>query len=194
MTSPVITVIFSSYNGAKRLPRTLASLTGQDFLTESWELIAVDNNSSDNTSQVLESFLDKLPMTVISHPVPGKSRALNAALNIARGDFIVFTDDDIRADPHWLSALAKCAAEHAEYGIFGGRIVPEWETTPARDPFLAWIPMGSTFAIIDETDSGPCEPDKGLGTEHHDPARAAWQQCPLPRGYRASSRWSFRNG
>ncbi|MGO7041046.1 glycosyltransferase family 2 protein [Rhizobium acaciae] len=163
MTSPVITVIFSSYNGAKRLPRTLSSLVAQDFPAESWELIAVDNNSSDNTPQVLEGFLDTLPMTVISQPTPGKSRALNAALSIARGSLIVFTDDDIRADPHWLSALAQCAAEQADCGVFGGRIVPEWETPPGKDPFLAWIPMGSTFAIIDETQSGPCEPTKIWG-------------------------------
>jgi glycosyltransferase involved in cell wall biosynthesis len=158
-----ISVIFSSFNGARRLERTLMSLVEQDFAKAKWELIAVNNNSSDNTVEVLKGFRDRLPLIILDHEVPGKSGALNAALEIARGDLIVFTDDDIRADPHWLSSLARCAVEHADYGVFGGRIVPEWEVPPSGQSFLAWIPMGSTFAIIDETVSNPCEPTKVWG-------------------------------
>lgn len=158
-----LSVLFPCFNGEKRLPRTLAALVNQDFPRENWELIAIDNNSSDRTVEILQSFGDKLPLTIVSHPEPGKSGALNAALKIARGDLVVFTDDDVRPEPNWLTALAQCAAENPDYGVFGGRIVPEWEKPPGNDPFLDWIPMGSTFAIIDETVSGPCEPTKVWG-------------------------------
>jgi GT2 family glycosyltransferase len=113
--------------------------------------------------ELLNTYLDRLPITVLRHTAPGKSSAVNAALDYAQGELVVFTDDDIRADPNWLRAIMDCARDQPEYGIFGGRIVPEWECYPRDVPFLDWIPMGSTFAVIDETISGPCRPDKIWG-------------------------------
>lgn len=157
------TVIFSSFNGAARLSRTLDSLVRQTLPQDQWEIVAVDNNSSDDTFEVLMGYRELLPITPINHPVPGKSGALNAALPMARGDLVIFTDDDIEADPDWLAAFVACADAQPRYGIFGGRIVPDWERDPRGTPFLKWIPMGSTFAIIDETESGPCAADKVWG-------------------------------
>ncbi|MEO8882400.1 MAG: glycosyltransferase family 2 protein [Devosia sp.] len=157
------TVIFSSYNGAKRLRRTLDSLTTQDFPADQWELIAVDNNSTDDTLAILESYRDKLPIKPFRHPVPGKSGALNKALDLAQGDLVIFTDDDIEADPNWLGKMVACATANPEFGIFGGRIVPDWERAPNGQPFLDWIPMGSTFAVVDDAESGPCDPTKVWG-------------------------------
>jgi len=157
------TVIFSSYNGAKRLRRTLDSLAAQDFPADRWELIAVDNNSTDDTSAILESYREKLPIKPFRHPVPGKSGALNKALDLAQGELVIFTDDDIDADPNWLSKMVACAAANPDFGIFGGRIVPDWERAPNGQPFLDWIPMGSTFAVVDDAESGPCDPTKVWG-------------------------------
>jgi glycosyltransferase involved in cell wall biosynthesis len=157
------TVIFSSYNGAERLPRTLDSLVAQNLPHDRWELIAVDNNSSDDTFAVLQSYRGKLPIVPLQQPVPGKSGAINKALDLARGNLVVFTDDDIEADPNWLSALVACADANPDFGIFGGRIVPDWERDPSGEPFLEWIPMGSTFAVVDETESGSCDPTQVWG-------------------------------
>lgn len=158
-----VTVIFSSYNGARRLRRTLDSLVAQNLPRDHWELIAVDNNSTDDTFAVLESYRGRLPIVPLQQPVPGKSGALNMALDLARGDLVVFTDDDIEAEPTWISAIVACAAANPDFGIFGGRIVPDWERDPGDQPFLKWIPMGSTFAIVDEAESGPCDPTKIWG-------------------------------
>ncbi len=163
MTDLAITVVFSSYNGEKRLRRMMDSLTLQDLPRDQWEVVAVDNNSSDSTGKLLRSYLDFLPLTVISQSEPGKSVALNAALEITRGALIVLTDDDIRAEPDWLSSLANCARKNPQFGIFGGSILPEWEIPPGNQPFLDWIPMGSTFAIVDGAVSGPCESTKVWG-------------------------------
>jgi glycosyltransferase involved in cell wall biosynthesis len=163
ISSLKITVVFSSYNGSKRLRRTMDSLVAQTLPHQSWELIAVDNNSADDTFAVLQSYSDKLPLIALQHPVPGKSGALNQALDLARGDLVVFTDDDIEADPNWLAAMLACTEANPDFGIFGGRIVPDWEADPHGQPFLGWIPMGSTFAVVDDPVSGPCDPTKIWG-------------------------------
>lgn len=157
-----VTVIISSYNGAARLPRTLDSLARQTLPADRWELLAVDNNSADDTFEVLMRYRELLPLTPLTHPVPGKSGALNAAIGRARGELVVFTDDDIEADREWLEALVASADAQPDFGIFGGRIVPEWEERPDA-PFLDWIPLGSTFAVIDDEESGPCDPSKVWG-------------------------------
>lgn len=162
MTTPALSVIFSSYNGSsRRLRETLDSFCRQDFGGE-WEIIAVDNNSSDDTASVLTSYADRIPIKVLSHPEPGKSGALNHALDVARGALLVMTDDDVVAETNWLTELHRCATDHGDFGIIGGRIEPAWEVPPAA-PFVAWIPMGSTFAIADEEPSGPCDPTKVWG-------------------------------
>lgn len=157
------TVIISSYNGSPRLPRTLKSLARQSLPHDQWELIAVDNNSSDDTFELLMSFRGQLPIVPHNHPVPGKSGALNAAIGMARGELVVFTDDDIDADPDWLAALVACAEEQPRFGVFGGLIVPDWEIDPRSARFLEWAPLGPTFAVVDDAASGPCEPDKVWG-------------------------------
>lgn len=162
-TELAVTVIFSSYNGAKRLKRTLDSLVAQNLPHDRWELIAVDNNSTDDTFAVLQSYRSKLPIVPLQQPVPGKSGAINKAIDLARGKLVAFTDDDIEAEPTWLSAIIACAAANPDFGIFGGRIVPDWERDPSNEPFLKWIPMGSTFAVVDESESGPCDPTKVWG-------------------------------
>ncbi|NNH61092.1 glycosyltransferase family 2 protein [Rhizobium laguerreae] len=164
MADPKISVVFSSYNGAsRRLKHTLESLVHQDLSPDQWELIAVDNNSGDNTMDLLETYRERLPILILKHSQPGKSSALNAALEKAGGSLVVFTDDDIRAEPDWLREIAACADANPHYGIFGGRIVAEWEHLPTGNPLLEWIPMGSTFAIVDEQISGPCDPTKVWG-------------------------------
>jgi GT2 family glycosyltransferase len=158
-----ITVIFSCHNGAGRLPRTLASLERQALPTDRWHIVAVDNNSSDDTFAILSSYADRLPIEPMQYPVPGKSGALNRAIERARGELIVFTDDDVDADPNWLSAIVACARANPDYGIFGGRILPDWEARPSGQRFLDWIPMGSTFAIVEDDRNGPCEATKVWG-------------------------------
>lgn len=163
MSDLFVSVLFSSYNGAtRRLRHALDSLVSQELPHDRWELIAVDNNSNDDTFDLLNSYSEKLPITVLQQRKPGKSGALNMALDRVKGDLIVFTDDDIRAEQNWLQAIVDCAVAHPGFGVFGGRIVPDWEKEP-KDRFIDWIPMGSTFAIVDETQSGPCDPTKVWG-------------------------------
>ncbi len=144
----MISVLIASYNGEYTLPRTLQALAEVRAPLSGWELIAVDNGSTDNSAEILRSFAGRLPLHYILHPQRGKNRALNAALQHARGDLVVFTDDDVLADANWLVAFEQTAAVRPAYEIFGGCIVAHWEQAPPRW-LLDKVPLGMTYAITD---------------------------------------------
>lgn len=153
----IITVIFATRNGAATLPIMLRSLTELDT-DEDWALIAVNNASSDETACILDEFRERLPLTVLNEPIPGKNRALNRALDHAQGDLIVFTDDDIIAAPDWLRQLRNVANEQPSYDIFGGHIAPHWQAEPPS-VVLENAPLGITYAITPaEQATGPVFP------------------------------------
>lgn len=132
----------------------LESMLGLD-LNEPIEILAVDNGSSDNTRAILAGFENKLPLTVLSEERPGKNRALNKAVERARGDLLVFTDDDIIADRAWLTHLRRAADNQPDFSVFGGRIEPHWLATPP-DVVLNNAPLGVTYAVTPKHQStGP---------------------------------------
>lgn len=104
-----ISLIICTRNRADDLQATLAALALSKLpegLTA--ELIVVDNGSVDRTRQVVESIgTGALGKRYLFEPLPGKSRALNCAMAVARGEVIAFTDDDVRAPPDWLGALTR---------------------------------------------------------------------------------------
>jgi glycosyltransferase involved in cell wall biosynthesis len=95
-----ITVIFSTFNRSAYLSKTLEAMTELDSVGINVQFAVVDNNSTDETSQVIDSFADRLPLVHLFEPRPGKNCALNHALDsVEMGDIVVFTDDDIV--PHY---------------------------------------------------------------------------------------------
>lgn len=132
-----LSVILCTYNNADRLRITLDALcelkSPQDV---DWELVMVNNNSTDKTEEVIKSFADSLPITYAYEPVQGKSRALNLGLALAQGDLIVFTDDDVKPNPHWLIAYWEAYQERSEGYYFGGPIESEFEGEPPDEDFL----------------------------------------------------------
>jgi hypothetical protein len=125
MTGQVeISVMLATFRRAHILERTLESLTHQNPHTPPWELIIVDNAGEPATQAVASRFGTRLPLTFMTHTQPGKNAALNAALSVARGSLLVFTDDDVLAHVDWLQELWDGAARWPEHAIFGGRILP----------------------------------------------------------------------
>lgn len=157
----MISVVFSTKNGASRLTRTLNSLSEQNF-NESWELIIVDNGSTDNSKEIIEQYKNELPIKLLSELKPGKNIALNLAIEYVSGDLIVFTDDDIRAERDWLQNIQLVAEKNPNFDIFGGAIAGEWEIQPEQW-ILDWAPTGALYAIKDMDNDGPCEPGKIWG-------------------------------
>ena len=121
---PDLTVILAIFNGAETIAGTLGALTRLEPPEGGWKLVIVDNGSTDGTKAIVESFADALPLRLLDHPVPNKNAALNAALEHAEGDLVIFTDDDIIPEPDWLSGFQRLASEQPSFAVFGGRIRP----------------------------------------------------------------------
>ncbi len=102
---PDLTVIIPVRNGARSLPALLRSLAVQTLSPERFEVIVVDNDSSDATAAVAASH----GATVVREPVANRSRARNRGVTAASTPLYAFTDADCVARPGWLEALLRCA-------------------------------------------------------------------------------------
>ncbi len=136
------------------LHKTLTSMTQLDREGLIIELVIINNNSNDNTPQVVESFQGQLPITFLSQPQPGKNCALNMALNnIELGKLVVFTDDDVSPKPNWLQAIRQVSTQNPNYSIFGGKIYSIW---PEKNP-PSWTDdkfiQGWAFSVHDLSDT-----------------------------------------
>lgn len=130
-SASLLTVAICTWNRAALLAETLEQLVCLTIPPSvEWELLVVDNNSTDTTPSVLAGFRDRLPLRPLREPRQGKSYALNRAIDEARGHYILWTDDDILVDPGWLAAYHAAFLRWPEAGVFGGPIHPLFEGTP----------------------------------------------------------------
>jgi len=126
-----VTIAVCTWNRCERLRRTLESLVGLEVPPEVWwELLVVDNGSDDDTAEVLASFDGKLPLRTVPEPAPGLSNARNRAVQEARGDYIIWTDDDILVEPGWLMHYCNAFRRWPQASLFGGPIEPLFEGDP----------------------------------------------------------------
>ncbi len=130
----MISVVICTYNRAHSLTETLASLARMQVPADlSWELLLVDNNSSDGTRAVIEDFARTSGFKVqyVFEAKQGLSHARNAGIRAAIGEIIAFTDDDVIVDPGWLRAVADAFDRTGCAGL-GGKIIPVWPDKPPR--------------------------------------------------------------
>jgi glucosyl-dolichyl phosphate glucuronosyltransferase len=129
------TIAICTFNRAESLRRTLDSLVAMRIPHDlAWELIIVNNNSTDHTDYVINEYLERLPLRPESEPQPGLSNARNRAIDAAKGDYIVWTDDDVVVDAGWLTAYVEAFRRWPEAAVFGGRITPRYEA-----PVEKWV-------------------------------------------------------
>ena len=113
------------------LGRTLEQMTLLRIPAEvEWELLVVNNNSTDDTDVVAERFADRLPLRLLQEPTAGKSHALNRAVREASGEYLLFTDDDVLVDEEWIAAYTCAFRRWPDAAIFGGPIRPWFDGTP----------------------------------------------------------------
>ena len=128
-------VVICTRNRAASLARTLESLTAMARPAGwAWEVVVVDNASTDATADVLAQFADRLPLVAVAEARRGLSNARNRGVAAARGRYLLWTDDDVLVDPGWLAAYADAARRWPEAALFGGRVVPVLEA-----PAAAWF-------------------------------------------------------
>ena len=98
------------------------------------EVIVMDNASTDNTRSICEKYFDRLPLKYCFEPRQGKSYALNTAAEVASGELMLFTDDDVDVHARWVISMWDAYQRYPKRCFFGGRVMPHWETTPP-----AWV-------------------------------------------------------
>lgn len=129
-----ISVIICTYNRAGILRATLAGLAALAAPPQ-WEILVVDNNSTDGTRAAVEEFASASGLAVryLFEPQQGKSFALNTGIRESQGKILAFTDDDVAFDAGWMLALKMIIEEEGCMGA-AGKIVPVWDR-PAPDWF-----------------------------------------------------------
>lgn len=126
-----ITVILCTYNRCRYLQTALDSVAASTLPDSvSWDVLVVDNNSNDQTREVVKQYCAKYPehFKYLFEPKPGKSNALNSGIREAEGDVLAFMDDDVTVEPAWLQNLTK-ELHNKDLAGAGGRIVLQWPTS-----------------------------------------------------------------
>jgi len=145
-----VTVAICTFNRVESLRRTLESLVVMRIPSDLiWEIVVVNNNSTDNTDDVIDEYLDRLPLRREFEPQPGHSNARNRAIDVAKGEYIVWTDDDVVVEVGWLRAYVEAFRRWPEVAVFGGRIKPKYETPVPRWVTESEALLGGPFAIRD---------------------------------------------
>jgi len=147
-----ITLVICTRNRQGSLSETLDTVAAQDA-ARVWEVLVVDNASTDGTSELVgeraRSF--PVPLRVVREERLGRSFALNHAIEAARGDVLIFTDDDVNLRPGFVDAHAALYADPGVVGG-GGRIVPIMP--PNAPPWLLEMAEGRSGGISGRYDFG----------------------------------------
>lgn len=134
MQEILLSVIIPTRNRENLLKGTLQSIVDQTFPKEKFEVIVNDNGSTDNTKQVVNSFLDKIPnLTYHYDATPGLHNGRHNGYKLAKSEILVYADDDIEAFPTWLEGVWE-SFQDPKVMLVGGKNFPKWADKP---PF--WI-------------------------------------------------------
>lgn len=115
-----------------------------------FEVIVVDNNSTDNTAEVVRSFsVCDIPVRYIFEPRIGVSHGRNAGVRAARARVIAFTDDDVQVEKKWVGTIQRTLLERPDVDCIGGKILAQWRQSPPR-----WLDRRhwSPLAVLDYGD------------------------------------------
>jgi len=148
---PDVTVVISTYNRCGQLRHALEALFSQQSDGVKWELVVVDNNSTDHTAAVVDSFIGRhrVRLSYVFEPRQGLSYGRNAGIGQAGASIVAFTDDDVRPAPDWVRRIKYCFDQHPEADFIGGKVLPRWQT-----PVPAWLTPDhwSPLALVDYGD------------------------------------------
>ncbi len=128
-----LTVGICTWNRAPLLDSALESFYNLEIPRHvDWELLIVNNNSTDGTDGVISKHARHLPIRGLFEPRPGKSYALNHAVREAKGEYILWTDDDALVDSNWIAAYADAFERWPEASIFGGPVKAWFRADPPK--------------------------------------------------------------
>jgi glycosyltransferase involved in cell wall biosynthesis len=151
-----ISAVVTTYNRREMLAAALDALLGQDAPGVRYEVLVVDNNSTDGTREVVEAAAARGPVAVryVFEGRQGISFGRNAGVLHARGPIVAFTDDDTRVARDWIARVKSAFDEHPGVDVVGGKILPAWRSEPpawlTRDHWwpLALLDLGDSPLIV----------------------------------------------
>ncbi|MCP9493822.1 MAG: glycosyltransferase family 2 protein [Pyrinomonadaceae bacterium MAG19_C2-C3] len=143
-----VSVVICTYNRAAMLAPAIEGVLRQASNGVRYELVVVDNNSTDETRSVIESYIENgvANLRYVFEDKQGLSHARNAGIVTTKAPIIAFTDDDVRAESNWVSEINQTFDAHPEVAYVGGKVLPLWEREPP-----AWLTVEhwAPLAIID---------------------------------------------
>lgn len=126
---PDVAVIISSYNRGNMLRSLLESLVRQEACGVEFELLVVDNNSTDNTREIVESFVERYPRLVkyLFEERQGVSYGRNTGIRASRAPLLAFVDDDVQVTSNWVATIKRAFDDYPEAAYLGGKVLPAWK-------------------------------------------------------------------
>jgi glucosyl-dolichyl phosphate glucuronosyltransferase len=150
----MISVIIPTFNRASLLKLTLNSIVNQTLQQDEFEVLVIDNASTDSTKEVTLSFEKSFKhLRYIYEAAPGLHAGRHRGMKESRGEILVFADDDIDALPVWLEGI-KESFQDASVGMVGGKNIPNYESEPPpwMDQLWETTPDGkyiTYFSLLD---------------------------------------------
>lgn len=130
---PFVSIIIPTFNRARLLSLTIDSFLAQNYSAERYEIIISNNNSTDNTQEIIADYCARYPMIAsITEMRQGVHYARNSAAKIAKGDILYFTDDDMMADPSLIGEIVKVFDLDPLIGAATGKIIGKFDFPPPR--------------------------------------------------------------
>lgn len=155
-----ISLVIATFNGAKRITGALKSLTRQTLDKELWDVVVVNNNSTDNTAEVVEKFIAEHPelhIRLVSESRQGLSYARNRGIDETDGDYIAIMDDDEVASPALLAEYFEFLDTHPYAVAAGGKITPyylsqrpKWMCRITERPIAGTLDLGKEIILFPE--------------------------------------------
>lgn len=145
---PRLAVVICTYNRSQSLLETLTSIFGDGYVgSEPVDVIVVANNCNDDTTTQISRFRDSHPgdrlrLSWLEEPTPGKSYALNTAIAQTAHEVLCFIDDDQIVEKGFLSNLLDGISRYPEDAILCGRIWPAWDGSEPH-----WVHAGEPYSI-----------------------------------------------
>ena len=134
-SNPEISIIICTYNRDKFIPGALNSLVNQTIAPSRYEIIIINNNSTDNTDAISKNFISANPGLNIKYFIEtqkGLSAARNRGINESASELIIFIDDDADVTPNYLEIALSFFKNNPDISAFGGKIIPIYEE--GREP------------------------------------------------------------
>ena len=146
-----ISAVITTYNRSEMLATALAAVLGQKTGSVSYEVVVVDNNSTDNTRATIEAFIANghTNLRYVFEPKQGIAHGRNAGVAAAQGDIIAFTDDDVVVRENWIATIKRAFDENPGIQYVGGKILPRWTEPPPQ-----WLTVDHWWplALLDRGD------------------------------------------